>query len=79
VVISISNDPRPFIYEKLDPRLEEIRLFTLSHGNLEDQPRCHIEVVSLQSEPDFSAPVSPTFGEMRMIADVFFSGTIWSA
>jgi hypothetical protein len=47
------GNPSGPLYEKLDPARQEIRLLTVQFGAVEDQPRCDIEVLPLQEDPDF--------------------------
>lgn len=42
-------------WRKVDPSAEEIGLLTLQHGNVDDQPRCDIEAVSLHTDPKYTA------------------------
>ena len=58
-----------FLYRKLDPAYQEIRLLSLEPGSLDDQPRCDIQVVSLQQEPDFVA-LSYVWGDERHRGDI---------
>ena len=58
-----------FKYERLDPACQEIRLLRLQPGTLDDQPRCDIEVVSLQSKPDFVA-LSYVWGNEKNRKDI---------
>jgi hypothetical protein len=44
-----------FKYEALNPATQEIRLSSLQPGTINNQPRCEIEVMSLQQESNYVA------------------------
>lgn len=61
------------LYKRLDHACQEIRLLSLEPGSFEDQPRCDIEVVSLQQELDFVA-LSYVWGSEKDRRDILLRG-----
>lgn len=64
-------------WRKLDPSTEKIRLLTLQHGTVDDQPRCDIEVVSLKSDPKYTA-LSYVWGNENDREDILIQGSKFS-